>query len=273
MGQRLNNAAVKRFCRIVLGYYRRHGRSDLPWRRTRNPYCILVSEFMLQQTQVPRVLERYPTFIARFPGFDSLDKAPSREVLAAWSGLGYNRRALYLKQTAGRVMAELDGILPSHPVELAALPGIGPATAGAIAAFAFGAAHPFIETNIRAVFIHHFFRDRSQVRDTEIMPLVERTLDRADPRTWYSALMDYGTMLKGRLPNPSRRSAHHTRQGTFEGSDRQARGLIIKALTRRNLGVRGLQRETGLEITRLRRNIDKLIAEGLVVRNRRSFSL
>jgi A/G-specific adenine glycosylase len=228
---------------------------------------------MLQQTQVSRAIGAYERFIERFPDFSSLAEAPLREVLSAWSGLGYNRRALYLKRTAERIMEEHGGDFPSHPSELAALPGIGSATAGAIAAFAFGAPHPFIETNIRAVFIHHFFRSRERVTDAEILPLVERTLDHADPRAWYSALMDYGAMLKETLPNPSRRSAHHARQEPFSGSDRQARGLIIKALAKRNFGERGLLRETGLDVARLRRNIDKLISEGLVVKNRRSYSL
>ncbi len=274
----LNAAEVKRFRKMVYDHYRERGRHDLPWRRTRDPYRILVSEFMLQQTQVPRVLEKYESFIVRFPDFASLDAAPLREVLRAWSGLGYNRRAFHLKEAARRVMADFNGALPSRPEELVTLPGIGRATAAAIAAFAFGAAHPFIETNIRAVFIHHFFSGRHEITrngitDAELLPLVEQTIDRTDPRTWYGALMDYGSMLKGRLPNPARRSAHHTRHGAFEGSDRQARGLIVKALAERDRDETALLTETGLDAARLGRNLATLVREGMIARKRRRYGI
>ncbi len=228
---------------------------------------------MLQQTQVPRVLEKYGPFIARFPDFQSLADAPLRDVLGTWSGLGYNRRALYLKRAARRVVADYGGSLPSRIDELVTLPGVGRATAAAVAAFSFAAAHSFVETNIRAVFIHHFFQGRDGVSDGEILHLVERTLDRADPRAWYYALMDYGAMLKKTHRNPSRRSVHATKQDPFEGSDRQARGRIIRALVKRNLGKRELARETGLSQVRLQRNVKKLIDEGLVVKVRGKFTV
>lgn len=266
-------AEVKRFRKAVYDYYRRHGRDDLPWRRTRDPYRILVSEYMLQQTQVSRVLEKYEPFISRFPDFHSLASAPLRDVLGMWSGLGYNRRALYLKQAAQCVVADYGGTLPSRVDELVTLPGVGRATAAAVAAFAFEAAHTFVETNIRAVFIHHFFQGRDKVPDAEILHLLEQTLDRQNPRHWYTALMDYGSMLKKVYRNPSRKSVHHTRQSPFEGSDRQARGRIIRALVRRNLSERELVQETGLSQMRLRRNVKRLVGEGLVVKVRGKFSI
>ncbi|HUV37366.1 MAG TPA: A/G-specific adenine glycosylase [Patescibacteria group bacterium] len=271
--RRLRETEVKKFRRAVYEYYRERGRADLPWRRTRDPYRILVSEFMLQQTQVPRVLEKYEQFIARFPDIAALAGAPLRDVLREWSGLGYNRRALHLKRAAQRIVKDFGGTIPPEPAKLVTLPGIGKATAAAIAAFAFGAAHPFVETNIRAVFIHHFFPDRTRVPDAELLQLVEQTLDRAGPRAWYSALMDYGSMLKSRLPNPSRRSAHHARQGPFEGSDRQARGLIVKALAKRDLAEAELRRVTGLDASRLRRNLGRLVDEGMVTRKRRRYGI
>jgi A/G-specific DNA glycosylase len=222
-------AALVDFRRTVLTYYQAHGR-DLPWRHTRDPYRILVSETMLQQTQVPRVLVKYEEFLAAFPDIGALAAAPLEAVLRAWQGLGYHRRALSLQKTAAIVATEHDGELPRSVPDLVRLPGVGPATAGAVAAFAYGAAHPFIETNIRAVYLHCFFPDRSDVTDREILPLVEATLDHIDPRSWYYALMDYGVMLKRAFPNPSRRSRHHTRQSLFLGSRRQLRAQVLRVL-------------------------------------------
>ncbi len=223
---------IAAFREVVLGYYREHGR-DLPWRRTTDPYAVLVSEVMLQQTQVPRVIPKYEAFLIRFPHVATLARAPLADVLALWSGLGYNRRAKSLKAAAEVIVAEHGGRVP-HTVEgLTSLPGIGYATAAQVLAFAFGVGVPFLETNVRSVVLHHFFEDAEQVPDAALLPLVEATLDRDDPRTWYWALMDYGTYLKRALPNPSRRSAHHTRQGRFEGSNRQLRGWLLRELTAR----------------------------------------
>jgi A/G-specific adenine glycosylase len=221
---------------------------------------------MLQQTQVPRVLERYRSFIERFPGFRELARAKLRDVLAAWSGLGYNRRALCLGETARIVVSEYAGRLPRDPEKLRSLPGVGPATAAAIAAFVFGRAYPLIETNIRAVYIHHFFSGRRSIGDGEIAPLVKATLDRRDPRRWYYALMDYGAALKKLHGNPSRRSAHHAVQTRFEGSSRQARGLVIRALGKRAMSEREIAAVTGIGLSRIRAASAALEREGMLVR-------
>ncbi len=213
----------------IYTYYHQHARS-FPWRETTDPYCILVSEFMLQQTQTERVTGKYEEFVACFPSFASLARANLHSVLKAWQGLGYNRRALSLKETAGRVMQDHRGRLPEGLDGLVMLPGIGRSTAGAILAFAYNIPVAFIETNIRRVYIHFFFPERERVGDREILPLVEETMDRDNPRDWYYALMDYGAMLKAKLPNPNRKSAYYTRQAPFEGSIRQIRGKILKML-------------------------------------------
>jgi A/G-specific adenine glycosylase len=218
--------AIALFRDLILSYYRAHGR-DLPWRHTTDPYRILVSEIMLQQTQVERVAVKYPEFLDRFPDFKSLARARRSEVLLAWQGMGYNRRAIALQETARRVTEEYGGRLPADVETLATFPGIGKATAAAISAYAFNMQVAYIETNIRRIFIHFFFQDREGIRDDEILPLVERTLYRENPREWYSALMDYGTVLKKRTANPNRRSASYSRQSRFEGSDRQIRGRIL----------------------------------------------
>jgi A/G-specific adenine glycosylase len=218
-----------KFQRIIWNYYRVH-RRDLPWRNTRDPYRILVSEVMLQQTQVVRVLLYYDRFLRELPDFRTLSRTPLDRILRVWQGLGYNRRALYLKKLATVVMKKYGGILPRDPTLLAELPGIGNTTAGAIAAFAFNVAIPFIETNIRRVFIHFFFPRREKVADGAIIKPVEDAMDRKNPREWYYALMDYGAMLGKKKENPNKRSRQYRRQPQFRGSRRELRGKLIKLL-------------------------------------------
>ncbi|NUN23224.1 MAG: A/G-specific adenine glycosylase, partial [Candidatus Jettenia caeni] len=193
--------AIKKFQKVIYSYYQEYGR-NLPWRITQEPYHILVSEIMLQQTQVQRVIGKYESFIQVFPNFYSLSRAPLKMVLKEWQGLGYNRRAMALKRIAQKVIEEFGGVLPSSVDALITFPGIGRATASAISAFAFHKPTVFIETNIRRVFIHSFFHDETNIKDTEIILLVEKTLDVSNPRNWYYALMDYGVMLKKDYENP-----------------------------------------------------------------------
>jgi A/G-specific adenine glycosylase len=221
---------------------------------------------MLQQTQVPRVVEKYESFVDRFPDVESLARAPLRAVLRAWSGLGYNRRALHLREAARTIASRFDGEVPRDLESLRSLPGVGPATAAAIMNYAFDEPRAFIETNIRAVYIHRFFAGRRKVSDAEILPLVELTLDRRNPRRWFSALMDYGAALKKSEANPSRRSAAHVRQSRFDGSDRQARGIIVRVLTERPATERELALRSGLGAARIRALVSALVREGLVAR-------
>jgi A/G-specific adenine glycosylase len=262
--QRLTPAQVIAFCKKIYGHYQKHGRK-LPWRTTRNPYRILVSEIMLQQTQVERVLEKYKEFLAAFPDFSSLAQAPLPKLLKVWQGMGYNRRALALKALAQTVMNEHHGKLPSDPDELVKLPGIGKYTAGAVAAFAFNKPVVFMDTNIRRVYIHHFFHDRENIRDEELVPLIEKTLDKAGPGKWYNALMDYGSMLKKEQSNPNQRSAHYTRQSPFENSNRQVRGRILKALVKKSpLTAIQIVEKVGMEPARVKKNLTQLEREGFI---------
>ena len=221
--------SLEAFRRTIVEYYRDHGR-DLPWRRTRDPYAILVSEVMLQQTQVPRVILKYEEFLAAFPTVLVLARATVAEVLSVWQGLGYNRRALALRKAAQSIVTGHSGLVPDSPASLRALPGIGPATAAAVCVFSYDRPLVFIETNIRAAYIHFFFQECVSVPDAAILPLVELTLDREQPRDWYYALMDYGAWLKRSRPNPGRRSRHHTVQTPFAGSHRQLRAEILRLL-------------------------------------------
>lgn len=225
----LDNREIRAFRKVIRDYYGREGRR-LPWRETTDPYQVLVSEIMLQQTQVSRVLTKFPVFIERFPKIHKLASAPLQDVLGAWQGLGYNRRARSLKEAAEEIMENHGGSVPEKEASLVALPGIGTATARAIQAYAFNRPVVFIETNIRAVYLYHFFPDLEQVSDRELEPYVEQTLNRRNPRRWYNALMDYGACLKKTQGNPARASAHHGRQTPFEGSLRQVRGTILRRL-------------------------------------------
>ncbi len=226
-------ATVKdvKFIETILRYFAQHGRHDLEWRTHISPYRILVSEIMLQQTQVPRVREKFRLFLRLFPSFRALAIASQADVLRAWQGLGYNRRALALYRCAQFVTRNYHGRLPRDYESLLRLPGIGPYTAGAIMAFAFDDKVPLIETNIRRVYLHHYFPGSASVPDNELMPLVTRHLEHVtSARQWYGALMDYGTYLTQAMPNANRRSKHYVRQAVFEGSFRQLRGRIVKML-------------------------------------------
>ncbi len=226
----LNIDEIQAFQIDILDWFASH-RRDLPWRKNITPYKVFVSEVMLQQTQVNRVAQLFPPFIRAFPSFKRLTEATLVEVLRHWSGLGYNRRGKWLWEAASIITHDSRGRLPRDPELLVKLPGIGKATAASIAAFAYDEPTVFLETNIRAVYIHHFFGDDDQIPDEKLLPFVEATLDREAPGRWYSALMDYGTELKRRHGNPTRRSASHKKQAPFEGSDRQVRGGILKQLT------------------------------------------
>ncbi|MEK7289836.1 MAG: A/G-specific adenine glycosylase [Planctomycetota bacterium] len=262
--KKLTPAKVRKFREMIYGYYREHGRI-MPWRLTHNPYHILVSEIMLQQTQVQRVLEKYESFLDAFPDFSALARAPLSEILATWQGLGYNRRAIALSRISRTVLEDFHGALPSSVDTLVTFPGIGHATASAIAAFAFHTPAVFIETNIRRVYIHCFFDDRDNVRDDEILPLVEMTLDASNPREWYYGVMDYGVMLRKSLENPNRRSAHYQKQSPFEGSNRQIRGMILKALTRQpHVTEREIARQLQVDTTILKKNLLQLQKEGFI---------
>lgn len=201
---------------------------ELPWRNIDDPYAVLVSEIMLQQTQVSRVERHWQRFLELFPTLDALAAADVSLVLENWQGLGYNRRALALKRTAERCMTEHGGELPADEAQLLALPGIGKATAGGVMAFAFQKPTLYLETNVRTVFLHELFPDVEGVSDKTLEPLVMATCSKNDPRGWYYALLDYGAYLKSITVNPSRRSKHYTKQSTFEGSKRQKRAELVR---------------------------------------------
>lgn len=234
---------------------------DMPWRDEPTFYHVLVSEIMLQQTQVSRVRTKFAEFMEQFPDVESLAAASLADVLRIWQGLGYNRRAKYLHEAARLIVAQK---VPATLEELMKLPGIGKNTAAAIMNYTYQSPTAFVETNIRTVYLYHFFAHRTEVSDREVLELVERTLDDEHPRQWFWALMDYGAELKSKGFGRLDISKHYKKQSPLKGSVREVRGQIIAALTRDDLAEPDLKKsidaDSRYEIAR-----DGLLADGLIV--------
>lgn len=269
----LPSSEIEDFQQLIHNFYNQHGRT-LPWRPpllpvrpdgTLDPYAILTSELMLQQTQVTRVIPKFSLFMKQFPDVASLAAANLGDVLRVWSGLGYNRRAKFLWQTAQIVVTDYDGTIPVHQNELLRLPGVGANTAGAILAYAFNQLAVFIETNIRTVYLHHFFSGKVQVSDKSILGLVSQTLDTSRPREFYWGLMDYGTHLKATAGNLLSLSSVHAKQSAFIGSRRQVRGQVLRLLSAKDFKLAELK--AAISDNRLQDVLDELRAEGFIVRN------
>lgn len=268
----LTHAQITEFQEVVWRYYSDFGRS-MPWREpepdgTYSAYKILVSEVMLQQTQAARVVPKYNAFLERFPTLAELANASLSDVLLAWQGLGYNRRARYLREIAQQAKAQHKGQLPNMLPGLVALPGIGHNTAAAVLTYAFNQPHPFIETNIRSVYLHHFFKDESGITDKQILEVVEQTLDRENPREWCWALMDYGVFIKQTIGNPNVLSKHYAKQTKFHGSARQIRGVVLRTLAAGPQDIQDLHKT--VNDSRLDAILDQLIKEQLIEKSGKS---
>jgi A/G-specific adenine glycosylase len=239
----------------------------MPWRDNTDPYIVLVSEIMLQQTQVYRVLPKFQEFMETYPTIKDLAKAPLGDVLKLWTGLGYNRRAKFLSEAARKVVTDFASVVPTSLENLMTLPGVGPNTAGAIMVYAYNQPAVFIETNIRTVYFHHFFTgDNQEVSDKELRELVTQTLDTENPREWYWALMDYGAYLKAQTGGYLVKSKHYVKQSPFKGSLREMRGYIIRQLSEGPLPaarLRGMIEAT--DDPRFAVALEALIAERMVV--------
>ncbi len=264
--------------REIKKYYKKEERVHLPWRKTKDPYKILVSEIMLQQTQVKRVLPFYAEFTKHFPTAKKLARASLSNVLKQWQGLGYNRRAKFLHQAAKLITDKYKGRFPTEVPEIEQLPGVGHYTARAVAVFAFNQPEVCIETNIRTVFLHHFFNvghPMSNIGDKEILPLVAEALkkSRMQPRDFYAALMDYGAHLKGQGIKLNSRSKHYTKQSTFEGSARQLRGQIIKLLLQKPQTESGLIYQSTRKSKEVRKVLIQLKKEKLISYKNKKFSI
>ena len=238
---------------------------DMPWRQDTRPYYVLVSELMLQQTQVDRVIPKFNDFITAFPDEQALAGTSLADVLRMWQGLGYNRRARYLHEAAKKVVNDMNGVWPATPEGLRQLPGVGPNTAGAMMAYVYNQPIVFIETNIRSVYFHHFFVGDEDVSDGEVRDMLQQTLDPEHPREFYWALMDYGTWLKRQGLGRITTSKHYKKQSPLEGSVRQIRGRIIAVLSVEDLSVAEVAALVGRD-DRFDAALDGLVRDGLVAR-------
>lgn len=266
----------KEFCQTVWDFYHSQGRHDLPWCQPEassefDPYKIMLSEIMLQQTQVARVIQKYCEFLQLFPTIQVLAEAELGDVLRSWSGLGYNRRAKFLHQAAQKVVGDFGGAVPEELNKLITLPGVGHNTAGAIMAYSFNQPTLFIETNIRTVYIHHFYNDQENIDDKVILNMLSITLDGENPREWYWALMDYGSYLKRSGVRRNSQSKHYAKQSKFEGSKRQVRGEILRQLGKEPQTFKKLAGT--IQDDRLQAVLNALLQEGLIQKSGNSFRL
>ena len=217
---------------------------------------------MLQQTQTNQVDEKFQQFIKKYPNFDSLANANNEDLLTLWQGLGYNRRALALRTIAQLVISKYDGVLPADIEILKSFPQIGYNTASSIIAFAFNLPTYFVETNIRRVFIYFYFPGRKNVKDSEIVPIVRKTLDEKNVRKWYYALMDYGVMLKKSHPDLNK------------GSNREVRGKILRLLLKNKVlaesELSNYFPDTSVDVLKI---LKDLIKEGFLKKENNNYTL
>jgi A/G-specific adenine glycosylase len=295
----MKNVKHSAFQKLVWKHYKEQGRHTLPWRKTKDPYKILVSEVMLQQTQVERVVPFYKNFLKKFPSAQVLAKASLADVLRAWQGLGYNRRAKLL-QEASKKLVSTPSFFPRFNLgkvveRWEALPGVGPYTARAVSVFAYGNNEIMVETNIRTAIIHHFFLTRGErhigraakgcfrpkkrkVSDAEIKKILIQILPKASARKgareWYSALMDYGAYLKRSGISHNARTQNHSKQSKFSGSLREARGAILRALAEKPLTLLALTNIFGsARKVQMKKALNALIREGFITKKGTTFSL
>jgi len=264
------NEVIKAFQDFIYSFYNRKKRI-FPFRENVTPYKVVVSEIMLQQTPTNRVAEKFLEFIKKFPDFKSLAQASVEELLSVWQGLGYNRRAIALKNIAERIMSEFNGEVPRDLKALTSLPQIGHNTASSILCFSYNIPTYFIETNIRRVYIYFFFSGKSQIDDKEIMEIVKISVDKNNPRDWYYALMDFGTMLKKKHPELNKRSAHYRKQSKFDGSTRQVRGKILKLLLEKPLSTKKIVNKINYEEKKVLEILNTLKKEGFIQKEQEKF--
>lgn len=241
--------SLQLFVEMIYDYRKKYGRL-FPWQETRNPYKVLLSEVMLQQTQTERVLPKYTLFLSKWPTLHDFAQATPAEVLPEWKGLGYNRRCINLLKAMK--LCDNERGIQNDQAFLLSLPSVGKSTAAAVQSFAYGEKSIYLETNIRRVLIEFFYPMQVQtgitdehtqlkgsvqsftvpeVHDKELTELLQKLLVFVpDSKQWYYALMDVGAQMKKEVPNANKRSKHYHTQSKFEGSERQLRGQILQCL-------------------------------------------
>ena len=254
------NELDRKWIKKILEHYALSGRHDLPWKKNHTCYRIIVSEIMLQQTQVTRVMPKYVEWMRRYPTLTTLRKSSLKEILVLWQGLGYQRRAKALY-----TLAQKNTTLPRTFEGLVLLDGIGVYTASAVMAFAYNTfSHPVLETNIRTALIEEFHQGETEIHDgllyDDLVRLENnRSVQKVGARIWYYALMDYGAHLKQNKISHNKKSKHKSTATPYKGSMRQLRAKVLFSITK------------GLELPnddRLSYVLEKLIHEGYIVKNK-----
>ena len=251
---------IEVFRRKIFAFYG-DSRRSFPWRETRDRYAVMVSEIMLQQTQVDRVVPKFTAWMGRFPDVAALASAPLRDVLALWSGLGYNSRGQRLQSCARMVTERFGGVVPAAPAELKTLPGIGDYTCRSIPVFADNLDVAAVDTNIRRIIIHEFaLPEETSKRSIQIA--AEQLLPPGRSRDWHNALMDYGSLcLTSRITG----IRPLTKQSKFRGSKRWYRGMIMKELVASDqVFLEELDARYGDCSWNIREIVGDLVREGLV---------
>jgi A/G-specific adenine glycosylase len=251
---------VQRFQKKVFSFYQQNKR-ELPWRNTEDPYKILVSELMLQQTQVSRVVSYYERWIARWPTLGALASASRTEVLKAWMGLGYNTRAVHLHKAAQKIVAEYDGDVVAAMKQYQEIPGVGRYTAQAVQIFSTNADLVTVDTNIRRIFIAEFHLSEN-LSTKELWGYAKQCLPLGRSREWHNALMDYGALHQTAKKTGIRSVSQ---QSEFEGSDRQIRAAVLRLLLSGPSSFETVHRALGGDRMKLRKILGKLVDEELLV--------
>lgn len=262
----LRREDIYRFRKKIFTWWAGHKR-DLPWRKTDDPYRILVSEIMLQQTQVARVIPKYHEFLRKYPTVSDLAKATSADVLRIWKGLGYNRRALNLKKTAAMIMSSYDGKIPENEAELLKLPGMGIYTTRALLVFAFRNDTYCVDTNIRKIIEYTYFHGQRQ-KEPVIADIASQLLPKGRSWDWHQALMDYGAM---KLPKVKNRQPGKPLTKQFIGSSRYFRGRVVdflrEATATEDIIHRIVFRTNGKSLSYTRHILTGLERHGLITRS------
>lgn len=264
----ISNKTITKFQRKVFTFYENHKRK-LPWRTTHDPYKILLSELMLQQTQVNRVITYYRAWIQKWPTIRHLATASRYEVLQAWMGLGYNTRAINLQKAAKRIVTEFEGNIIQAMEHCERIPGVGRYTSQAVLIFATNANRVTVDTNIRRIFIHEFNLPEN-ISDKTLWELAERCLPKGRSRDWHNALMDYGAL---HLTSQKTGIKPKTRQPRFEGSDRQLRAHIIRMLLQNDEPFVNIKKTLSVDTIRLQRILEKLCSEEILSKKNNQYHL
>jgi len=264
----ISREKIQRFQKKVFSFYQKNKR-DLPWRKTTDPYKILLSELMLQQTQVKRVILYYDKWIARWPTIDALASASLSKVLQMWMGLGYNTRAVNLHITARKIVTEFNSDVLKAMKQYKELPGIGRYTSQAVQIFSSNENLFTVDTNIRRIFICEFDLS-TKIPEKELWGLAERCLPLGKSRDWHNALMDYGALhLTARKTGIKPK----TQQSRFEGSNREIRAKILRCLLTNSTSLSELEKKLGIKQKRLRSILDKMINEKIIAKRNNTYQL